>query len=849
MALPRACRSVLNTDVDELVITEGHRSIFELVEGSPTGLLLFGGVWVENHPLASGRAGRPPRHRDFAGVGTTDRIGCEPKWAVVPARMPEAGQWHIHRVLGMSPSECRQDLGLRHFKAINTDWTVDRNRSRERRTAATVDSRPLRVDPELQEALSKVFHEGDGAPPPRFTAADPVGGRLAEEAAGPGAVRMVSAPTPRRRSLRRILARLRERAKRYGIARALRAPADAARLRDPWYHVQRGRWLHDEGDPEAAHRAFARAIELDPKFTVAYHDMARNQFHCGFRGRPAKAGQILKACARIAPEDALTRALLAKELERKGRLHDALAEIRVALALEPDNPHCHCLHARILRRLGRLIAAEQAAQRGITFDDLPARMQAFGRQSVVTIWRDYQWRAPTAPDLRAELAEILAAKGDWAAAEAAARSALACARTNPERHHRLSDILAIRGRHDEAAAALEAAIALAERDLGRPTLRDWPLTQRTGHVEACARRLSRILHAAGRVDEAIVVLRNALARVPGSGAIRDQLATFLAERGANREAAALLRAAIHDRPEDARLRHRLSKVLQPIDLPEAIAQAEIATTLEPDTPMFQDHLVRLLVAAGRADDAARALARALPLNARHGPLYVELSRLLQRRGRPEEALAAARRAVELEPERPSWQDHLAALLIELGRPDAAEACIRQTLARGVESGALHLRLSRLLWTRSPEEGLTAARRAVALQPEEPHLRAHLIALLLESQADAEAEPALRDALQRHPGHAALHFHNSRLLQRSRQLDEAVAAARRAVELEPDRARWHDHLAKLLSEAGRLDEAEVGLRQALCPQCRERRHVLPPEPACAGAMSARGHRGGPARGRA
>ena len=130
-------RSVLNTDVDELVITEGHRSIFELVEGSPTGLLLFGGVWVENHPLASGRAARPPRHRDFARVGTTDRIGCEPKWAVVPARVPEAGQWHIHRVLGMSPSECRQDVGLRHFKAINTDWTVDRNRSRERRTAAT----------------------------------------------------------------------------------------------------------------------------------------------------------------------------------------------------------------------------------------------------------------------------------------------------------------------------------------------------------------------------------------------------------------------------------------------------------------------------------------------------------------------------------------------------------------------------------------------------------------------------------------------------------------------------------------------------------------------------------------
>ena len=72
--------SVLNTDIDELVITEGHRSIFELVERSPTGLLIFGGVLVENQLAApSDCAGPMPRHRDFAWVGTTDQVGCEPK--------------------------------------------------------------------------------------------------------------------------------------------------------------------------------------------------------------------------------------------------------------------------------------------------------------------------------------------------------------------------------------------------------------------------------------------------------------------------------------------------------------------------------------------------------------------------------------------------------------------------------------------------------------------------------------------------------------------------------------------------------------------------------------------------
>ena len=93
---------------------------------------------------------------------------------------------------------------------------------------------------------------------------------------------------PEHPGFRLFLATLRERGAGRHAARTLRMEADALRLRDPWYHLQRGRWLHDEGDAAAAHGAFARAIELDPKFTVAYHDMARNQYHCGFAADPPR---------------------------------------------------------------------------------------------------------------------------------------------------------------------------------------------------------------------------------------------------------------------------------------------------------------------------------------------------------------------------------------------------------------------------------------------------------------------------------------------------------------------------------------------------------------------------------
>ena len=819
--------SVLNTDIDELVLTEGDSSIFELVEGSTTGLIAFGGVWVENHPIVqAGGAGRPARHKDFAWVRTGDRVGCETKWAVVPSRAPPAAQWHVHRILGMAPSDCPQLVEMRHFKAINTNWTVDENRSRERRTAsATIDPRSLRLDLALQETAAKVFSKDTcedpvaGSPrPPRSAYAWRIrGGRLASERRWREAVEAVQTASSLMRDhpgFRLFLATLQEHQKNDGAARALRAEAEALRRRDPWFHLQRGRWLHDEGDPVAAHSAFARAIEIDPKFTAAYYEMARNEFHCGYCGRPAKADEILKTCARRVPDDALTRALLAKELERKGRLHDACAQIEVAIALQPENPHYHGHHARILRRIGRLDAAEQAARRGIALDDLSARIQAFGRQSVAEGWREYQWRAPTAPELPAELAEILVAKGDRAAAEAAARRALACARIDPERHHRLSAILAMGGRHEEAAAALEAAIALAEEDMRRPTLRDSPLTYRQRALEARANRLSRILNAAGRSEEAIAVLREALVTVPDSSAMQDNLAMLLADGGATEAGAALLRSAILKWPQDARLRYRLSKVLQATAPPEAIAQAELAAELEPDNPSFQDHLVKLLLGAERTDAAARTLAKALPLNPRHGPLYFELSRLLQQRRRLDEALPAARRAVALDPGKPYLHEHLVALLLEAGADAEAEAVLRDALERHPGDGALHFHHSRLMQRRErPEDALAAARRAVGLQPERARWHDHLAALLAEAGRLGEAEAVLRQALERKVESGGMYFRLSRLLEGERP-EEALVAARRAVALEPHKPYLCERLVALLLEAGADAEAEAVLRDAL-----------------------------------
>jgi tetratricopeptide (TPR) repeat protein len=817
--------SVLNTDIDELVLTEGRPSIFELVENSTTGLLVLDGVWVENHSQGrKGPLGKSPRHRDFACVSTADQVGCETKWAVVPSRVPRAAQWHVHRIFGMPPSESRQVAGLRHFRAINTDWTVDRNRSQDLRTTGTVDPQCVRVDVGLQEALARVFAE-DSYPIPTADESRHVqsayawrvrAGRLASGRRWRDAIEAAQAALclmPQHPGFRLFLARLQEQEKNEGAARCLRGEAEALRVRDPWYHLQCGRWLQDEGDLLTAARCFAKAIEIDPKFAAAYHELARNQSYWRYCGRPSKPEEILATCARFVPDDAVTRAFWAKALERKGRLHDASIRAQVAIELDPENPHYHCLHARILRKIGYLDAAEQAARRGLVLDDLSARMQVFGQQSLQG-WLDNQWCLPTAPDLRAELAETLVAKSEWRGAEAAARDALFLARTDPDRYIRLSEILAMKGCDEQAAEELETAIWLARQDMRRSTPRDWPMIRRNNNWELRANRLSRVLSASGHTHEAIAVLREALVTVPDSSSIKNNLAALLIDNGDIQAATALLDSAILARPKDTMLRHGLSKALKATNPRRAIESAKAAVELEPDNPSFQECLIALLSSADRVEEAALALDAAMPLNRHHGPLYFHLSRLLQRQQRFEEAIVAARRAVALNPQKHYLHEHVVKLLMEAGEDDQAGIALREAFERHPDDAGLHFQLSRLLQRQQhPEEALAAARRAIALDPQKPYWHEHLVKLLMEAGEDDQAGIALRGAFERHPDDAGLHFQLSRLLQRQQHPEEALAAARRAIALDPQKPYWHEHLVKLLMEAGEDDEAEAALNEA------------------------------------
>ena len=72
---------------------------------------------------------------------------------------------------------------------------------------------------------------------------------------------------------------------------------------------------------------------------------------------------MLERAIAIAPDDATTHLLLARTLERLGRLEDAIAPLRRAIELSPSLVDAHVGLALALRRTGQLEEALRVAER------------------------------------------------------------------------------------------------------------------------------------------------------------------------------------------------------------------------------------------------------------------------------------------------------------------------------------------------------------------------------------------------------------------------------------------------------------------------------------------------------
>jgi hypothetical protein len=163
----RRARSVMNSDIDELVVTRSGKSVFELAETSRTGILRYHGRWVIG---VEGAAPRPApdrlrRHRDYTHVLketltrsrlllSRDANRCVPKWTLTPNKCPDWAQWAVHKVKLWWPSYfSTREASFRHFREISDSWKYDRMAREEFARAGQ------EFDSELARAFERVDWE------------------------------------------------------------------------------------------------------------------------------------------------------------------------------------------------------------------------------------------------------------------------------------------------------------------------------------------------------------------------------------------------------------------------------------------------------------------------------------------------------------------------------------------------------------------------------------------------------------------------------------------------------------------------------------------------------------------
>jgi hypothetical protein len=116
-------RSVLNVDIDELVLSDRGRSIFEATEQTRGGFLKFAGHWISAttpHGVAPGCG----RHGDFWLLDAREQDECPPKWCVVPARTSRTRHcWSAHNLFGARRNRrISGEFAYRHMRGISKGW-------------------------------------------------------------------------------------------------------------------------------------------------------------------------------------------------------------------------------------------------------------------------------------------------------------------------------------------------------------------------------------------------------------------------------------------------------------------------------------------------------------------------------------------------------------------------------------------------------------------------------------------------------------------------------------------------------------------------------------------------------
>ncbi len=319
----------------------------------------------------------------------------------------------------------------------------------------------------------------------------------------------------------------------------------------------------------------------------------------------------------VAPEPPVMHNNLAIELQRAGRIDEAVHHYREALRVQPD-------YATALANLGIL-----AHERG----DLATAADYYRRALAAD---------PHYVSAHTNLGAILRADGDFDGAIAHFRQALAADPEFVRAHIEMGATLGATGNIDAAMRHLERAAVLAP---------DYA----PAHIA-----LAEALHGNGSPERAIDHYRRAVALRPGDSPAHAPLAVLLHGSGEIDAALEHYRTALRIDPTRVDLRNNLGHALYTRGAhAEAIAEYERALAAEPENAQVHNNLGNALLGGNDVEGAIRHYRRATAARPDYAHAHNNLGFALSLRGELAAAIEEYREAVRLDPAYTQAADNLA----------------------------------------------------------------------------------------------------------------------------------------------------------------------------------------------
>lgn len=161
-------------------------------------------------------------------------------------------------------------------------------------------------------------------------------------------------------------------------------------------------------------------------------------------------------------------------------------------------------------------------------------------------------------------------------------------------------------------------------------------------------------------------------------------------------------------------------------LPQALGEFEMASLINPTAPGPHLSAAEVLLAMGRAADAATPLDQARRLAPESFDVAYVDAKVLEATGRVDEAVAAYGRGIDINPANPRIRLDLAVLASRTRRLDLADAQLRHLLTMGYQPSRTHVAIGQVAEMRGDAAGARLAyERALAIEPGLPVAEAAL----------------------------------------------------------------------------------------------------------------------------